>query len=155
MRIGNMKIGAKLGLGFGVVIVLAIIIGASGYWGLHSLSTITINMLRTDAQISENAARARANVLGLRRYEKDLFLNLGKKDKEEEYMKKWKEQYEHLTGRIAKLDKVATLQKDKDIVKAMNTDAAAYNAGMEKVWNMVKESTFKTPPGGQCSDQSI
>jgi methyl-accepting chemotaxis protein len=87
----NMKIGTRLALGFGFVLLMLIIIGIAGFWGVNSISSNTINMLKGDAQVSEHASRARANTLGLRRYEKDLFINIGDKAKEDDYQKKWKE----------------------------------------------------------------
>ena len=96
----RMKIGARLGFGFGVVLLLLIGIGLSGYFGVGSVSNTTMRMLQGDAAVASQAARARANVLGLRRFEKDLFINMASKEKVDEYYKKWKEQHEHLTARI-------------------------------------------------------
>ena len=67
----NMKIGVRLALGFGFVLVMLIGIGLSGYWGVNSISNMTVNMLQGDSTVAEHSARARANVLGLRRFEKD------------------------------------------------------------------------------------
>ena len=70
-------------------------------------------MLQTDSQISENGQRARANVVGMRRYEKDLYINIGNKEKEENYLKDWKEQQDHLNKRMADLEKVVYHQGRK------------------------------------------
>jgi methyl-accepting chemotaxis protein len=122
-----------------------VMMGASGYWGVHALSGMTLTMLQTDAQMSESAGRARANVLGLRRFEKDAFLNIGKKDKEQEYLTKWNEQYDHLSARIGELEKANILPKDKEIVNAMKKDAVGYHSGFNKVFRMIQEDKIKTP----------
>jgi len=140
----NMKIGMRLSLGFGFVLAMLIGIGLSGYWGASSISNMTITMLQGDAAVSEHAARARANVLGLRRYEKDIFINIGSKDKEEEYFKKWKEQFEHLTARIKDAEKAATLAQDKESILSMKTELANYESGFMKVVGMIQSGKITT-----------
>jgi methyl-accepting chemotaxis protein len=140
----NMKIGMRLSLGFGFVLAMLIGIGLSGYWGANSISTLTINMLQGDSTVSEHAARARANVLGLRRYEKDMFINIGSKDKEEEYFKKWKEQFEHVTNRIKDIEKAATITQDKESVLSMKTELANYESGFMKVVGLIQSGKITT-----------
>ncbi len=40
---GDMKIGARLGLGFGLVVAVLLVVAIAGYWGMHSLGgTVTL-----------------------------------------------------------------------------------------------------------------
>src|SRR5215216_3398699 len=94
----DMKIGTRLGLAFGTILALMLGVAAVGYWGASSLSQTTMQILQGDAKVSENGAQVRANTLGLRRYEKDLFLNIGSKEKEAEYLKEWAEESESIRG---------------------------------------------------------
>ncbi|MBI5894432.1 MAG: methyl-accepting chemotaxis protein, partial [Deltaproteobacteria bacterium] len=149
--LGNIKIGMRLKIGFGAVLLILLITGLVGYWGINSVSGTTIKMLQGDANIAEYSARARANVLALRRYEKDIFLNIGSKEKEEEYVKKWKEQSEHLSARISDIEKVVELEKDKDLVASMKNNLAAYDSGFNKVYGMIKEGQIKTPQDGNAA----
>jgi methyl-accepting chemotaxis protein len=139
----NMQIGKRLGLGFGIIIVLLIGIVITGYWGVNSMSDATIKMIQGDATISEHAARARANVNALRRYEKDLFINIGDKAKEADYQKKWQEQHDHLIKRMDDLDKVVTDSHEKDEVKTMRAELANYDAGMKKVLTLIAAGSIK------------
>ncbi len=147
----NMKIGMKLASGFGVVVLLLLGIVITGYWGVNSMSEATLKMIQGDATISEHAARARANVLGLRRYEKDLFLNIGDRAKEDEYLKKWQEQHEHLTSRLNDIEKAVYLDKEKDELKSMRSELAAYDSGMKKVLALIAEGTVKTAQQGNAA----
>ena len=159
MNSAKMKLSTKLGMGFGVVLLLSILVGVSGYWGTQSLSGTAIKefheMLQGDAAIAQHSARARADVLGLRRFEKDIFLNIGNKDKEEEYLKKWKEQYDHLLARMGDLEKAASLQQDKDSIKTMKTELATYNTVFNKVWDMVQTGKIKTPQEGNTAINEV
>jgi methyl-accepting chemotaxis protein len=146
-----MKIGARLLLGFGLVLLILLAIGGAGYWGVDSVSHKTITMLQTDAQISENAARARANVIALRRYEKDIFLNIGNQQKEAEYVKDWNEQREHLLKRMEELEKTIYLPVEKELLKEMKSEMAAYEIGFRKVTGMVQAGVIRTPQDGNLA----
>jgi len=140
----DMKIGVRLGIGFGIVLFLLICTGIVGYWGCNSLSNETSVMLRGDAAISEDAARARANVVGMRRYEKDLFINIASAEKQAEYLAKWKEQGQNLDKRVDSAQKAATIQQDKDNLKVIKENAALYAAGFMKVLGNIQAGKIKT-----------
>ncbi len=140
----NLKIGKRLLVGFGIVVLITIAIGGSGYWGVDSITGKVVSMLQTDSNISEHASRARANVVGLRRFEKDLFINIGAKEKEEDYLKKWQEQQDHLNKRMEDLEKVVYVKEEKDQLKDMQTEMKNYDAGFMKVYNAIRAGSIKT-----------
>ncbi len=147
----NMKIGMRLALGFGIVLLLLIGIAVSGYWGTNAMSAATIKMISGDQNVAEYAARARANVNALRRYEKDLFLNIGAKDKEAQYMDDWKQQHEGLSGRLNDLEKVVVIEAEKEKVKVMKDELAKYDEGFKKVYGMIQSGAVKTPQQGNAA----
>jgi len=147
----NMKIGMRLGMGFGVVLLLLLVMGIAGYWGISSISGTTIHMLDGDAAIAEHSARLRANVLGMRRSEKDIFLDIGTSEKVKEYEKAWHEQNKKAEDRLADLEKVVASPKDKDSVKSMKGNLVKYDEGFPKVIAMIHEGRIKTPFEGNAA----
>src|SRR5574341_860267 len=147
----NMKIGTRLAAGFGFILIMLIGIGFTGYWGVNSVSNNTVKMLQGDATVAEHSARARANVLGLRRFEKDLYLNVESPEKREGYLKKWNEQHEHLTARIKDLEKAAAIQQDKETIQSMKTELATYEAGYNKVLALINAGKITTPQGANAA----
>jgi methyl-accepting chemotaxis protein len=145
MKLANMKIGARLGLGFGLIMLLMVAVGLTGYWGVSESTNTTIEMLRGDGTVAEHAAKAQTDVIELRRYEKDLYLNIGDKEKERDYLQKWKVQLEHLNARLADLDKSVILPKDKGAVKTMKTELGHYERGFAKVHDRIVVGQVKTP----------
>ncbi len=141
----NLRIGARLGAAFGLLLFMLVVISIIGYWGTSSVSGTALFILDGDAHMQEHASRARANTNAMRRYEKDLFLNIGNSEKESEYLKKWTSEKEHLEARLADLDKYAAKQEERDAVKAMKADLAIYEGGMNKVYGMIKAGDLKTP----------
>ncbi len=151
---GN-KIGARLGIGFGVVLLLLIGLAVSGYWGVNSIAATTLKFLAGDAKIAEHGARARANVNALRRFEKDVFLNIESQQQVTKYHGQWKEQYEHLKSRISDLEKVATLPQDKDIIRAMKDEIAVYESGFNKTCNAIMEGKIKSPSEANAAMEGV
>lgn len=140
----DMKIGKRLGLGFGVMLCLILVVGITGYWGVNRSTSATIQMLKGDAAVANNAERLRANVVGIRRYEKDIFLNIANKAKVEEYNLKHKEQDDHAEKRIETLDKVITVAKEKEELAAIKKAMADYDKGFAKVYAQIINGTIKT-----------
>jgi len=75
----DMKIGKRLALAFGLVLALMGTVSAAGYWGLETVAGLAREILKVSSPLVEHSQRARANTLGLRRYEKDYFLNIGRR----------------------------------------------------------------------------
>jgi methyl-accepting chemotaxis protein len=141
----DMKIGTRLLFGFGVMLTIVLGIGGAGYWGVQNIERQVGEKLSTDGMLAEHSSRARANVNALRRYEKDLFLNIGDAAKEEQYFKDWVDQTERLAARIADADKAAYLPAEKEQLRLMKAELAAYEAGFTKVRGQIQAGTIKTP----------
>lgn len=155
MKESGLTVGKRLWLGFGTILFLAVATGVAGYYGADRISENSIEefrtLLRTDAAVLEHSTRARSNVLGLRRYEKDVFLNIDSKEKMAEYLAKWKDEREHLLSRLADIEKAATLDKDKDNVKVMRTNLDGYEQGFMAVFNNIQGGRIKAPQEGNAA----
>src|SRR5512142_790920 len=82
------KAGTRLDLSLGLLVLLLAAASGAGYWGIASISRTTIRTLQWDAHVSERAARVRADALLLRRYEKDVFINVADRRAVERYYRK-------------------------------------------------------------------
>ena len=151
MRLKDLKIGTRLGLGFGGVLLVMAAVGGAGYRGVASLQKTADHMLEGDAAVAQHAARARAHILGLRRFEKDTFLNIAVPEKVEKYLQEWSQEREQLAERIADLEKVATEEAAKKQIGLIKANALAYAAGAEKVFAEVRNGTLKTPAEGNAA----
>lgn len=143
MFLDKMKIGARLGLGFGVVLSLLAGMGLAGYLGIHSMVATTEKMIEGDGHIADYAARVRTGVLELRRFEKDVIINIDSREKVEKYYKQWKEAHEALVSDLGEIEKTVELPQDKEAVKTMKRELAAYDAGFDKVYGMVQAGRIK------------
>ena len=148
---GELKIGQRVTLAFGVLVLLMIAVAATGYWGMSSIENEVVKDLDRDGVIAQHAGRARANILGLRRYEKDMILNIASSEKVEEYLKKWQAEQEHLEERLKTLEQVATEPKDKEVVKSIGAEAAVYGTGLLKVHDAILKGKIRTAAEGNAA----
>ena len=151
----NMKIGSKLLMGFGIVVFVMIAIGGAGYWGASSITGETVKLLHTDITLSETAMDITIGILNMRRYEKDLFLNLGNREKEAGYTKKWNAAVDETTKAITETEKVLVAQADKDTLKELKTEMAVYVAGMGKVMGMLASGAIKDAAAGNAAISEV
>ena len=147
----NMSIAKRLGLGFAMVLALLVVVTIIGYWGTDSVARETATMLHTTENVAEHASRARANIVGLRRFEKDYFLNIGVKAKEADYLNEWNREREHLIERLADLEKYSTLDQDKKDVSTMKEEFAKYEVGFHLVQAQIEAGQVKRPEEGNQS----
>ena len=143
--LNNMKIGTRLLVSFGLILLLLIVVAGAGYWGVNSGEQTTTTLLDTEGQLAQHSARARADILGMRRSEKDVFLNLGDPAKVESYYKKWTEDAGKTGERIADLEKVVIDKDDKDNIQSMKDNLKLYQAGFNKVYGAIRAGQITTP----------
>ncbi|MGO9373363.1 MAG: methyl-accepting chemotaxis protein [Syntrophobacteraceae bacterium] len=147
MKATSWTIGRRLVMGFGVIFILLAGIGGAVCWNAQRISE-EVKILRTDATLAMDAAKARANVLGLRRGEKDIFLNIKSRETVMKYLGDWQKERDHLLAGLDDIEKVATQEKDRNNLKTMRTQFAAYETGFNKVFGLVHEGKIETPQQG-------
>jgi methyl-accepting chemotaxis protein len=141
----DVKIGRRLGLAFGSVLLLTGAVCAAAYWGLATMDAMAREVLKVAYPLVAQSQQARSSTLSLRRFEKDSFLNIGNAEKEAEYLDKWTEQKQVLDESLAALDKLVQSDADRDVVRSMRADSTTYEEGFHKVLAAIREGKVKTP----------
>src|SRR5579859_7794399 len=141
----NLKIGKRLILAFGSVLVLMAVVAGTGYWGMGSISSEISTILNSDGKMTLASESARSNTLQLRRSEKDYFLNIGDAAKQEEYLGKWDKAAAHLRDDLTTIDKLAETADDHGDAAAMTADLATYEAGFKQVVGKLRTNEITTP----------
>jgi len=141
----NMTIGKRLALGFGLLLALVALVAGSGYRSTRLASSLAMRVLKVESPLVEHSQRVRANTLGMRRFEKDVFLNMATPEKVAEYVTKWKDQRDRMLERIAVLDSLETEDSGKAVIRSMRADAATYEQGFNRVLALIEQGKIKTP----------
>jgi methyl-accepting chemotaxis protein len=137
----GLNIGQRLGAGFGILVVLLLVVVATAWSSLSAYG----ELLEGEIRVAQNAERARANVNAMRRFEKDSYLNVGDKVKEAEYEVKWREQHDHLVSRLAEIDRYAVGDADRQAVAEMRTMLGHYDRGFARVADMIHRGELTHP----------
>ncbi len=149
--LSHLKIGTRLIASFTLLCLFIVALAGVGYWGISQMQYELESLTTTDAKLVENAQRTRANILGLRRYEKDIFLNIEDPDKIAEYRKKFDEQLERGIKRLDTIDQLLGSLHEQDIaskgksdIKEIRAELASYTGGFGKVYDKIKAGELKT-----------
>jgi methyl-accepting chemotaxis protein len=144
----NMKIGQRLGLGFGAVLVMLIAVAGVGYWTLSATARSATHILEADWPLVEAAFHVRFEALKLRQYEKDLFLNVGDAEKEAHYLTLWQDNQKQVHDALADVEKYALSDGDHDTARAMRADLGVYEEAMQQIITQLRAKDITTPQGG-------
>ena len=142
--LSNWKIGKRLTFAFTVALLLVGIVAAAGFWGLSQMVTTMNAILHGDAKMMEYAADLETHTLNLRRYEKDVFLNVSDQEKVHEYAAKWQDAHREAADDIERLGNLVK-GEDGEAIRTMRADLATYTTGFEGVLRGISDGTIRTP----------
>ena len=143
--LSNLKISTRLIVSYAIILLFLVTTGGAGYWGMERMERALTHVIRSDAKLVEYSQRSRANVNMLRRYEKDLFMNIGDTAKVEEYKKKWDESLTRFHERLNAIEKLLDAPKDKETIGSIKKNIDIYAAGFGKVLEQIKSGAITTP----------
>jgi methyl-accepting chemotaxis protein WspA len=144
----RVTIGKKcLGLTvFNTLLLLAVAL--TGFLGIRSVSASAERLLKGEAKIAEHSAAAQNDVLELRRFEKDTFLNCLDPKKVDEYAEKFHQAYRSLVRHIDALRELASTDQDRQRVRDMSEDLQVYSKAMTGILARARSGAIKTPQEG-------
>ena len=138
------KISTRLICSFAITLLFLIAVGGTGYWGLDKMECYIDGISHTDARLVEYAQRERANINIMRRYEKDLYINIDDAAKMEDYKKKWDGTLEQFNERMESAAKLVETVKDKETISTIKKYSDSYAAGFRKVYDQIKAGEIAT-----------
>ena len=128
----------KLILSFGACFLFVLLLGSLGIYEFKNITARSKQAIEIDAKIVENAQRMRANINTLRRYEKDIFINIADVTKVEEGQKKWLGTMELARRRLNELTKLENEPKDQEKLRIIINSLDLYTASFNKVLERIK-----------------
>jgi methyl-accepting chemotaxis protein WspA len=146
-----LTIGKKC-LGLTVVNALLLLaVAGTGFWGIHRLSDDADHMLKSQGKIAAHSLAVQNDVLELRRFEKDSFLNCLDPVKTEEYREKFYKAHTNLERNLEALDTLTSKDpndNERQQLRTMTEQLGIYMTAMEGILNRVRNREIKTPQEG-------
>src|SRR4051812_17308646 len=153
--LNKFSIAKRLALGFGIVLALLIAVAFSGYWGMESVTNETISMLHGDQAISQKSDEVKIDSLQLRRFEKDMLLNLENQSKMRDYQDKWKMQLSEFKTDVGELELLPITAEEKQLTTEMKNDITVYEHGIDATVAAIAAGTGKTSDEGNAQLTSV
>jgi len=138
-----MKIAGKIYLSFAVLLLILAATAGVGLWGLSSANRAVAAALDGEAAELEHAYRARSNILGMRRYEKDIFLNIEDPAKVTDYAAKWHEEASIVVERLESVRKAAGSDSISKEIDEMISKHNSYSKGFETVLAKIQSRAIR------------
>jgi methyl-accepting chemotaxis protein len=143
--LSSINIGKRMGLAFATLVLLALALAATGYWGLANVAGTAQRILNVDVVAADTSGQVQATTLELRRYEKDYFLNVATPKVREEYLEKWQHQRQTLESLLDRLGTLVEREHERGRIATMRTALVGYDEGFDKVRDEIANGALKTP----------
>jgi len=134
-----------------IMLLLIISVGAVGFVTLDRGAATLKKLVDQDEALQNLTGRVHLNIIQLRRFEKDYFLNIGNPEKQQEYLKRYQEvdaAMPQLIGNVATLAR-ADIHLSQDLqakVAALPALYADYRNGFYDTVRRLKNDPNLTPP---------
>jgi signal transduction histidine kinase/DNA-binding response OmpR family regulator len=139
-----MKIGRNMTLGFGVCLVLLLLLGGIGLYTLKQITYKSSRVITVDAKILEQALKFRADINIMRRYEKDLFITIGDPVAVDEYLSKWGGARDELKKNMGVLQGIEEVHTERKMLAGINQAVNHYVSGFGVVIARIKSGEITT-----------
>jgi len=141
----QITIGKRLFAGFFIVLLFVLVVAGAGQWALTNTVDTAEQVLNVDFAINSASNDLHVAVLDLRRFEKDLFLNIGDKQKETDYATKWEGARTKLDDNLNKLEQVNHDEQERTVIRQIRADVAVYVPAIQEVTKQIADGKIRTP----------
>ncbi|MDU0460633.1 MAG: HAMP domain-containing methyl-accepting chemotaxis protein [Geobacteraceae bacterium] len=131
--IRNMSIAGKLATGFGIAIAIMLLVGLFGMRQTVRLGNVGEKLAVVDAELLEEGGNMAKYALQLRRYEKDLFINIGNGEETKKYAGKWEESRKKLVETTNTIEKIVKVNGEALELSSIKKNMQEYFDGFSGV----------------------
>lgn len=144
------QVRTRLKLSMTVMVLLIFLIGTVGYVTISREVQAIEKTIKLDVSFITSASQLRIKILQLRRFEKDYFLNIGNRDNQEEYLKKYNDIVPSLQNDLTNFSEMAKANEylSEDIkrqIKDLPLHLKDYLDGFHKVLQQMQADPTITP----------
>jgi len=133
MKLSNLRISLRLAIGFGALLAGALLLAATGWFGINRQSQVAVGVIDRDVQFMRAVSSIRSRVVMLRRFEKDMLLNVSKPEKVREYKTKWDESRKRLEELLGQARATAVTAEETRRLDQFGALLGQYNGAMVSV----------------------
>jgi len=140
----QISIGKRLFASFALVLLFVIAVAGAGQWALSTSVDAAVKVLTVDFGVNAASNHAHIATLDLRRFEKDLFINAGNKEKESEYLGKWNSAKGRFEEDLNEIEKLGVDEQSRDAIRLIRADLAEYTSAFQKIAAQISSGEIKS-----------
>jgi methyl-accepting chemotaxis protein len=129
---------------FGSAFLAVAICAASEYWGILKLDQVAAAFRHGDTALALATEDMRDDVLQLRRFEKDVLLNVGSPELVQSYQAKWEDAFLHLRYDLTRARRSAAGEADSRLQEVVDS-VAVYRTAFLDVCDQIRTGVLSTP----------
>ena len=142
----NYTIRTRL-MALGLLSVLALLlIGGDGLWAMARTKQDFQHYVTQDVEALVQLSEVRAGVGNLRRYEKDILVNMGDDAAVKRYHEEWQKTFDGVGKNLDAIAGLDIVPEIKAMPPAMKTSLVSYKTGLDGIAKRCWPTTSSTPP---------
>lgn len=134
---------SSLVLAFATAMLCVVVTGIVEYWGMVRLDHVAAGARRGDAALALAADGMREDVLELRRYEKDIFMNIGTQLRVQQYRAEWDRAFLRLRYDLVRARSAGATSQDAQLQQVIDW-IAAYREAFDHIYDSISNGTIRT-----------
>lgn len=139
----NISIANRITAGFAILILLILLVGGIGMYGMSSQYQQVSDLLNQDLKLYQESVKAQARMSKMRRDEKDIFLSLGNPQEIASYQKKWQQSLDRLLESTKAIQGMASAEDAAALEQAVSA-ISAYGQSMIAMINAMERGEYAT-----------
>ncbi len=143
--IKNLKLRERLGLSFGLVLVLLAGVFVFGFWGLRQVSNDIYRNSEESAREIKVSEQLATHFLNLRKFEKESFLHISSPAEMRDDVQKWNSKRNLFLTRLSELEKITAEKEKLELINATRKAFLGYADRFNGIIEMIQEGKIKTP----------
>jgi methyl-accepting chemotaxis protein len=148
MKFANLKVAARLAIGFGFLCLGAAILAATGWYGIQRQSQVAKLALKRDVEFAQVVDKIGVAVQLMRGFEKDMLLNAADASRAAEFKRKHGEARARIDELVMSGLQNAATQDDSEALTSLSSILLRYDGGIEQVYAAIGTGEIVTPEQG-------
>jgi methyl-accepting chemotaxis protein len=140
----NLKVGARLGVAFGAVLLGTLLIAAAAWYAVRVQSRAIAETLDVDVHYVTSVLRVRTQIANMRRFEKDMIINAANLDEVKRHWAGWQGANARTIENIKRASAVASDAETRKRVALLTSAVAGYSNGMSAIYAQMESRSIKT-----------
>ena len=144
MRFPVLKSWGFLAVALAAAMLAVALSAAVDYWEMERLDRATTSVRHGDAALATAAEDMREDLLELRRFEKDVFMNIGAPDDVRQYKEKWDRAFLGLRYDLAQAHRASPVAGDAQLQR-VTAQMADYRTAFTRIYDLILAGQIHTP----------